>query len=264
MNSGSVWSKLSLASCGRLVTQDSSEEPAINLLESISKEKERLVTEKKIRNPKSLPPIGDEEIKTQIPENWLLRRLGEVSIAITKGATPTTYGFAYQSSGVSFIKVENIADGRIHRSGLSEFIGDDAHEAFGRSQLQAGDVLFSIAGTIGKTCIVREEDLPANTNQALAIVRGTSTVFEPQYLQNVLDSAVSEWMHEKARGGAMKNVSLGDLTNLPVPIPPMPEQRRIVAKVRELTALCDDLEARLECARDTRSAFARSAVACFA
>ncbi|MBW2240439.1 MAG: restriction endonuclease subunit S [Deltaproteobacteria bacterium] len=186
----------------------------------MAKEKELLVEKKQIRNPKPLPPIKEEEIASHVPESCLVRRLGEASIAITKGTTPTTLGFAYQSSGVNFVKVENIVNGRIDRGGLSEFIVEDAHEALARPQLQLGDVLFSIAGTIGKTCIVRDEDLPANTNQALAIVRGTAIVFDSEYLQNVLDSAVAKWMHEKARGGAMKNVSLGDLTHLPIPIPP--------------------------------------------
>jgi len=211
---------LQLAVCGRLVPQDPAEEPASTLIECMAKEKELLVEKKQIRNPKPLPPIKEEEIASHVPESCLVRRLGEASIAITKGTTPTTLGFAYQSSGVNFVKVENIVNGRIDRGGLSEFIVEDAHEALARPQLQLGDVLFSIAGTIGKTCIVRDEDLPANTNQALAIVRGTAIVFDSEYLQNVLDSAVAKWMHEKARGGAMKNVSLGDLTHLPIPIPP--------------------------------------------
>ena len=158
------------------------------------------------------------------------------------GTTPTSLGFSYQNEGIRFVKVENVSFGRININSIDQYISEETDKALARSRLVTGDVLFSIAGTIGRTCIVYSNDIPANTNQAFAIIRGTTTVFDQMFLLRQLDSFVSNKTKEKARGGAMNNVSLSDLAELILIIPPIAEQHRIVAKVDELMALCDQLE----------------------
>jgi type I restriction enzyme, S subunit len=213
-----------LALQGKLAPQDSSEEPASELLKRI------------VRSD------GNKEIHVidiaslQLPKNWSAEYLGVIAEQITKGSTPTTYGFQFQSEGIRIVKVENVKNGRIVLEKIKDFISEEANRAQLRSQLQAGDVLFSIAGTIGETCVVKFEDLPANTNQALAIIRGTQIVFDPKFLKLQLDSFVANAIKGRARGGAMNNVSLGDLRQLLVFIPPFAEQQRIVARVEELFA----------------------------
>ncbi len=233
---------LELAVRGKLVDQDSNEEPASALLKKISAEKEVLVKEKKIKKPKNLNRVTENEKGFEAPKGWEWARLGSLAHAITKGTTPTSIGYAFEEFGINFLKIENLNRGKVDKKSISQFISKETNEAMSRSQLCAGDVLFSIAGTIGKTAVIADDDLPANTNQALAILRGTSTVFCPHYLRIQLDSFVAEKTRDKARGGAMPNVSLGDLTLLASPIPPLTEQYRIVAKVEELMALCDQLE----------------------
>jgi type I restriction enzyme S subunit len=233
---------LELAIRGKLVPHDPNDESASVLLEKIAKEKKRLVKEGKIKKQKPLPEIVEDKIPVELPPGWDVEHLQKTSWLITKGATPTTYGYQYTESGVRFVKVENIENGRITTDMKSQYIDQDTHNYLDRSKLENGDLLFSIAGTIGKTCIVYEEDLPANTNQALAIIRGTSTVFMPKFLLIQLDSFVSNKTKQRARGGAMNNVSLGDINELVLYIPPIAEQHRIVAKVDELMALCDQLE----------------------
>ena len=234
---------LQLAIQGKLVQQEPDDEPASVLLEKLKKEKEKLIKEKKIKQFRSFPPILISDVKYIIPKYWGVERLGFIAHLITKGSTPTTYGFEFQSEGIRFVKIENVKGGRIVRERIKEFISEEAHQAQNRSQLNSNDILFSIAGTIGETCVVQNEDLPANTNQALAIIRGTKTVFQPEFLKIQLDSFVANAIKAKARGGAMNNVSLGDLKELIVLIPPLNEQKRIVAKVDQLMALCDQLEA---------------------
>ncbi len=149
---------------------------------------------------------------------WPRQTLGSIASLITKGSTPTSYGHQYQDSGIPFVKVENITDGVINHSSMEQFISKETHEFLKRSQLEPGDILFSIAGTIGKTCVVRVGDIPANTNQALAIIRGFGESFEITFLKMQLDSFVANKVKAKARGGAMPNVSLGDLRELFVEI----------------------------------------------
>jgi restriction endonuclease S subunit len=192
---------------------------------------------------------------------WLERPLGELAEAITKGTTPTTLGFSFTTSGIRFVKVENVKHGAILRDSIKSFITHEAHEALRRSQLQAGDVLFSIAGTIGETCVVQKEDLPANTNQALAIIRVAPEILDPRFLRVQLDSFVAHQIKKRARGGAMNNVSLSDLRALNVRVPPLEEQKRIVAKVDQLMALCDTLETKLRDAEQGARRLAEAMVA---
>lgn len=169
---------------------------------------------------------------------WAVTRLEDIATRITKGGTPTTYGYSFQKSGINFLKVENISDGRVNLKSITDFIGEDAHKFQLKSQLSVNDILFSIAGTIGETCVIREKYLPANTNQALAIIKGTDVAIIPKLLQLQLEAFVAK-VKMKARGGAMSNVSLEDLKNLLVYIPPLPEQHRIVAKIEALFSSLD-------------------------
>lgn len=173
------------------------------------------------------------EIK-EIPKHWQIKKLGDVCDKITKGGTPTTYGFAFVSSGVNFIKIENVEHGKVNLSTIKTFITEEAHNYQRKSMLEENDLLFSIAGTIGETCLIKREYLPANTNQALAILRGYIKTFKPQFLTYQLSSSISQYVKLKARGGAMNNISLEDLKGIELAVPPLPEQQAIVAKIEEL------------------------------
>ncbi len=249
---------LQLAVQGKLVEQSPNDEQASVILDKHTSNKAKLIREGLLKKKKAMAPVTPEDIQFSFPDNWECDWLGNCSYAITKGATPTTYGHAFQNEGIKFIKVENVKNGRIVESAKMQYISEEAHHSQARSKLEAGDILFSIAGTIGETCVVQKQDLPANTNQALAIIRGTSMCFDASFLKLALDSFVSQAVHSRARGGAMNNVSLGDLTNLLVPVPPLAEQHRIVAKVDELMALCDQLEAERNAREETHQRLIRA------
>ena len=235
---------LTLAVQGKLVPQDPADEPASVLLQKIRAEKDRLIAEGKIKKGKPLVAIADEEKPFELPVGWEWVQLAVLAEQITKGTTPTTFGHGYTQEGVNFVKIENLDRGRLNLAQMTDFISPETHEIMSRSQLSAGDVLFSIAGTIGKTAVVLDADLPANTNQALAIIKGAAKHVNQRFLLLALDSFVSNKVKEKARGGAMNNISLGDLSELLMTIPPLAEQSRIVARVEELMRLCDALQAK--------------------
>jgi type I restriction enzyme S subunit len=161
-------------------------------------------------------------------------RLGEAVDRVTKGTTPTTHGYAYTNEGVSFLRVENLQNGVVDTSKVKTFISSDANRFLKRSSLESGDVLISIAGTIGRVAIVRDHDIPANTNQAVAIIRGAARRFEPVFLRYALESPLlHRHITGEARGGAMQNISLENVRNVIVPIPPFSEQQRIVAEIEK-------------------------------
>ena len=112
-----------------------------------------------------LPGIGT------IPADWEVVNLGDESERITKGTTPTTLGRQYTSSGVRFLRVENIADDGTIRGGEPRFIDQDTHNALSRSILRQNDLVLSIAGALGRSALITEDVLPSNLNQALAIIR---------------------------------------------------------------------------------------------
>ena len=103
--------------------------------------------------------------------DWEEKQLDALTAVITKGTTPTSVGFSFESAGVNFIKAEslderyNIIDTKMAK------ISPECHNSLRRSQIKDGDILFSIAGTLGRTAIASKETLPANTNQAISIIR---------------------------------------------------------------------------------------------
>jgi len=101
---------------------------------------------------------------------WPTVKLGDVCERITKGTTPTTIGYQFQEVGINFIKIESIDENGDLLTDKVAHVSEECHNALQRSQLKQGDVLFSIAGTFGRVAVVRENVLPANTNQALAII----------------------------------------------------------------------------------------------
>ena len=116
----------------------------------------------------------------------------------------------------------------------------NANDFLGRSQLKENDILFSIAGTIGRTTIVRKEDLPANTNQAIALIRCPWQYIEPTFIKTILDSPILfNSFSKNRRGSGMDNVSLGDIKQIIFPLPPLNEQKRIISKIEELFSKID-------------------------
>lgn len=180
-----------------------------------------------------------------LPEGWLKKELSVLTQVITKGTTPTTLGYAYQHSGVNFLKVENIGDNKIDLKSINQYISDEANDALKRSQLVESDILFSIAGTIGKTALVSKEHLPMNTNQAIAIIRGSDSSLVPDFLKYQLQNFI-EIIKLKSRGGAMNNVSLKDLKEFEVTVPAIAEQKEVVSFLDTHLTTVSQIQARLD------------------
>ena len=181
-------------------------------------------------------------------QGWERKKLGEICEVITKGTTPTSIGFQFTDSGVNFIKVESLTETGEIISNKVAYISEECHQALRRSQLKANDILFSIAGALGRIGIVQDEIVPANTNQALAIIRlaenvNVSVNFLAKYFVSDL---ISKEIENLKGGAAQQNLSLGQLNNLPIPIPPLTEQQRIVAILDEAFAAIAKAKANAE------------------
>lgn len=180
---------------------------------------------------------------------WRTVKLGDLCEVVTKGTTPTSVGFKFESEGINFVKVESLAADSTFINSKFAKVTSECHEALKRSQLKEGDILFSIAGALGRTAIVTEDILPANTNQALAIVRLKESVeVDKRFLLYVLNSQSTREQSDLNKGGvAQQNLSLTQLKNYAISLPPLAEQQRIVAK---LDAAFAEIERAMEVAAE--------------
>ena len=171
-----------------------------------------------------------KQIKPTTDGDWREARLGDISHRVTKGTTPTTIGGRYTEKGISFVKfpVESITnEGRIDVEKLAH-IDDETNFLLTRSTLQKDDVLFTIAGTIGRVARVSEKLLPANTNQAVAIVRPNQDIVDSNFLYYSLrDDARIERAHTRVVQSVQANFSLSELSAVEISLPSLPEQRAI-------------------------------------
>lgn len=156
-------------------------------------------------------------------EDWEQRKLGELCSLITKGTTPKDKS---GNGEVNFVKVENIDTDNGEITSMSK-ISVEEHEGYlRRSRLEENDILFSIAGTLGRVSVVKPSILPANTNQALAIIR-TNKGYIP-YLTTVLKGpAVEDFIRKNPTIGAQPNLSLEQVNNLDISYPEYDEQVKI-------------------------------------
>lgn len=172
-------------------------------------------------------------------------KVRDVSDIVTKGTTPTTVGRNYTDRGVKFLKVETFTNDGKYIPGKEAHIDRSTHQLLRRSQLAAGDVLFSIAGALGRTTIVRESWLPANTNQAFAIIRPSARRqgINPRYLLWQLRSpAIEKHIAEINVQAAQANLSLEQVRDFQLPILPMAEQHAIVTALDDVSDLIATLE----------------------
>lgn len=167
-----------------------------------------------------------------------MARLGDVATVITKGTTPTSLGFDFVPEGINFIKIESIAEDGSFIPSKFGHIDSKCNNALKRSQLEENDILFSIAGAIGRTAIVKKEILPANTNQALAIIRIPEGTFDYSFLLYVLQSPnLIEQFEKKKQGVAQLNISLKDISDFVVPDISMEEQKKIASNLSKVDEL---------------------------
>ncbi|MBQ7171661.1 MAG: restriction endonuclease subunit S, partial [Clostridia bacterium] len=218
---------------GKLTERDPADEPASELLKRIRAEKERLIKEGKIKKEKPLPPITEEEMPFEIPENWEWTRLGAY-LDVRDGTHDSP---EYVQHGFPLVTSKNLKNGVIEMNDIKYITKEDYDAINERSQVNEGDILFAMIGSIGNPSIVGANHEYAIKNVALfKQVFPVNEMYLYYYLIEEQDS-----MKKKASGGVQPFVSLGYLRNYLLPVPPLAEQQRIVDRVNELLAVCGEI-----------------------
>ena len=243
---------LQLAVQGRLLPQNEQDEPAQILLERIRAEKERLIKEGRIKKENPLPPVSQKEVPFDIPKSWVWTRLGEITIKLGAGSTPKGGKSVYKDSGIKFIRSQNVWNDGLKLDNVA-FISKEINHKMINSVVRPKDILLNITGaSIGRSSLVFDDFDIGNVNQHVAIIR----LLDPEirYFTHLymISSYVFNLIMQVQVGVSREGLSMMKLKNFPIPLPPLPEQKRIVAKVEELLALCNRLETKLEQSEQTR------------
>ena len=249
---------LQLAVRGLLVSQDPSDEPASVLLRKIRAEKDRLIAEGKIKRDKPLAPISDEEKPFELPVGWEWVRLGAAAKKITDGTHHSPASFS--SGDFMYLSAKNIKSWGIDLSSAT-FIPKAVHdEIFSRCDPEYGDILCIKDGATTGVLAINTIREPFSLLSSVGVIK-PSCGLTSEYIALVMKSPFFyQAMRAGMTGVAITRVTLSKLGNAMVPLPPLTEQSRIVARVEELRRLCADLRARLATSRTTQGHLAEALV----
>ena len=233
---------LTLAMQGKLVEQDPNDQPACELLKEIETEKQRLIQEKKIKKPKPISPIKPEEVPYELPQGWEWVRLGQICSYIQRGKGPkyadiSTHRVISQKCvrwyGLDLSPARCIDPASLKKYEPTRF-------------LQTGDLLWNSTGTgtIGRACLV-----PQELENVEIVVDSHVTVVRPLAINSLflwrwIQSPIVQSEVVGSASGTTNQIELNTSTviNHLMPLPSLQEQHRIVAKIDQLMARCDELE----------------------
>ncbi|TKT94151.1 restriction endonuclease subunit S [Dyadobacter frigoris] len=170
-----------------------------------------------------------DSVLGEIPESWEVSNLESHSHFITKGSTPTTYGFEWQESGITFLRSECVSPNGFILSGAMH-ISEEANNAMERSKIKGGDILMTITGNVGRTCIYPLEYNEGNINQHIARIRISDSLLLPQFVFQYLSQAsiITEYL-KITTGQAYPQLSLKQVRETKIPLPSVEEQQKIAS-----------------------------------
>jgi type I restriction enzyme S subunit len=240
---------LDLAVRGKLVPQDPGDEPASELLKRIATEKVRLLKKGQIRGLSPMNVEGDEP-PFSLPSSWRWVRLGDVLTKLTDG---THHSPPNEPSGdFRYITAKNIKDDGVSLADIT-YVSRKVHdEIYSRCNPEKGDILYVKDGATTGIVTINDINEPFSMLSSVALLKLPSCLFNRLIVVFLRSPFFYDQMRGFMKGAAITRVTLKRMAPALVSLPPLAEQHRIVAKVDELMALCDRLEASLAPGEDTR------------
>ena len=234
---------LDLAVRGKLVAQDAADEPAAELVKQIRSERTRLIKSGVAKNVDDLPPVRVEEQPFQIPRSWTWVRLVNVLTKLTDG---THFSPANAPTGdFKYITAKNIKPAGVSLANVT-YVSAEAHaEIYGRCDPSNGNILYIKDGATTGVVTLNNLDEPFSMLSSVALLKVPNGLFNRLLVEFLRSPFFFDQMRGFMKGAAIPRVTLKRMGPALLPLPPLAEQHRIVAKVDELMALCDQLEAQL-------------------
>ena len=250
---------LQLAVMGKLVPQDPGDQPASELLKEIEAEKKKLIKAGKIKKQEPLPPIKPEEVPYALPAGWEWVRLGEISNKITDGthhSPPNADVGQYK-----YITAKNIKNDGIDLSSIT-FVTEDVHrEIYNRCNPEKGDILYIKDGATTGVVTINDLEEVFSMLSSVALIKLPQGVLHTFLIKVMRSPLFYESIRNDMSGVAITRVTLSKIYSVLIPLPPLAEQKRIVAKVDAIMTLCDALEQQLKDATDKQTAILNAVVA---
>ena len=232
---------LQLAIQGKLVEQRPEEGNAEELFAQIQEEKQRLIAEKKIKKEKPLPEITDDEKPFDIPESWKWVRFGSIVNVIS---ARRVHQSDWKTSGIPFYRAREIA--RLADDGFVDnelFISEELYDDFSKSGIpNPGDLMVTAVGTLGKCYIVQDGDRFYYKDASVICLENYAHLFS-KYLQIIMKSEMlMKQIRSNSSGTTVATLTMVRMVQYLLPLPPLAEQKRIVAKIEELLPYIDHYE----------------------
>ena len=248
---------LQLAVRGLLVPQDPTDEPASALLQKIRAEKDRLIATGQIKRDKPLPPITDEEKPFELPVGWEWGRLEQLSIAIVDCPHSTP---KFVESGRLCLDTNSFKQGVLLPHKL-RFVDESTFvERNARLAPQPGDLVFAREGSVGESILI-PDGVDACLGQRVMLFRFSTQVSKEFVRLAISSTSFLDALLAMHKGIGAKHVNVGDMRNAVIPLPPLPEQSRIVTRITALRRLCADLRQRLAERQSVQARLAEALVA---
>lgn len=226
---------------GKLVEQRPEEGTGEELYQQVQAEKQRLIKEGKIKKEKPLPEIAEDEIPFDIPESWKWYKLGDVVYECFQGINTAGNHVAFvKDNGIPIIQTGDMTNGRINLTGTKLMSYEDYELYKAKYQPRYNDIFYCNIGTIGKPLIYRE-NYTMLFHWNIFVIRYAEMLILPEFLKCYLEY-ITNFFKKNTDGTAMQFVSKKKIVNALIPLPPLTEQKRIVAKLEEILPLCERLK----------------------
>jgi type I restriction enzyme S subunit len=241
---------LNLALCGKLVPQDPKDEPGSELLKRIARERATRAAKLNTRAKRTLR-LSEAVGGLSLPDCWEIEALAN----LVDPTASISYGVLVPGpdveEGAAFVRAQDLFLSG-HPDRPSKTIAPEIEAAYARTRLRGGEILLCVVGSIGKLGTVPEWWAGANIARAVARIAPVEIISSAYLLIALRSSRIQNYFTDATRTLAQPTLNVGLIEKVPIPVPPLAEQHRIVAKVDELMALCDRLETSLASCAATR------------
>lgn len=224
---------------GKLTERDPADEPASELLKRIHAEKERLGKGKKEKN---LPPITEEEIPFEIPDSWVWVRFSSIINYMSTGPFGSMlHKSDYVNNGIPLVNPTNIIGERIIPSERM-MVSKETVERLSSYRLQKGTIVMGRRGEMGRCAVITDDEEGWLCGTGSFFMEPSSLICSDYMVKFFASVYAKHYLGGESVGSTMNNLNHNILSKMPVPLPPLAEQQRIVDRVNELLAMCDELK----------------------
>lgn len=240
---------LTLAVQGKLVPQDPNDCEARAMIDCAMEKRKQTIKAKSLRS-KEIDESADLFVHADLPSSWCVERFAN----LVDPENTISYGVLVPGNdvpdGIPFVRAQDLCLSN-HPARPSKTIAAEIEKPYARTRLRGGEILLCVVGSIGKLGVVPDSWAGANIARAVARIKPIPDVLRDYLLLVLQEQSVQNYFISTTRTLAQPTLNVGMIEQTPIPVPPLAEQRRIVAKVEQLMVLVDTLEKQLTTSRTT-------------